>query len=165
MMTIAEREFLLHRLGETRSKIEALLPKVDPDKEIYPGWTIKDLLAHMTGWDEATIDSLRAHVIGRTPSVPAIRSLDEYNKSTVSSRKDLGYDQTLKEWRLTRQVLLTIIEKMPEDKFFGPLAVPWGEKATVTYLVDMFRDHEEEHAQDVSEWLKNPDKVLGMSGN
>ena len=164
-MTSADREFLLQRMDETRSKIETLLPKVDPDKEIYPGWTIKDLLAHMTGWDDATIDSLRAHVIGRPPSVPAILSLDEYNNSTVSSRKDLDYDQVLKEWRLTRQVLRTIIEKMPEDKFFSPIVVPWGNKATVTYLVDMFRDHEEEHAQDVREWLKNPDKTLGKSGN
>jgi len=119
----------------------------------------------MTGWDDVTIDSLRAHVIGRPPSVPAILSLDEYNNSTVSSRKDLDYDQVLKEWRLTRQVLRTIIEKMPEDKFFGPIVVPWGNKATVTYLVDMFRDHEEEHALDVREWLKNPDKTLGKSGN
>ena len=164
-MTSADREFLLQRMDETRSKIETLLPEVDPDKEIYLGWTIKDLLAHMTGWDDATIDSLRAHVIGRPPSVPAILSLDEYNNSTVSSRKDLDYDQVLKEWRLTRQVLRTIIEKMPEDKFFGPIVVPWGNKATVTSLVDMFRDHEEEHAQDVREWLKNPDKTLGKSGN
>ena len=164
-MTSADREFLLQRMDETRSKIETLLPKVDPNKEIYLGWTIKDLLAHMTGWDDATIDSLRAHVIGRPPSVPAILSLDEYNNSTVSSRKDLDYDQVLKEWRLTRQVLRTIIEKMPEDKFFGPIVVPWGNKATVTYLVDMFRDHEEEHALDVREWLKNPDKTLGKSGN
>ena len=164
-MTSADRELLLHRMDETRSKIEALLPKIDPEKEIYPDWTVKDLLAHMTGWDDATIDSLRAHVICRPPSVPAIRSLDEYNNSTVSSRKDLDYDQVLKEWRSTRQVLRTIIEKMPEDKFFGPIVVPWGEKTTVTYLVDMFRDHEEEHAQDVSEWLKNPEKALGKSGN
>ena len=92
-MTNADREFLLRRMAETRSKIEALLPKIDPDKEIYPDWTIKNLLAHMTGWDDATIDSLRAHLIGRPPSLHAILSLDEYNNSTVSSRKHLDYDQ------------------------------------------------------------------------
>lgn len=164
-MTSADRNFLLNRLDETRSKIEELLPKIDTKKEIYPGWTIKDLLAHMTGWDDATIDSLRAHVIGRLPSVPAIRSMDEYNDLTVSSLKDLDYDQTLKEWRLTRQVLRTIIEQMSEDKFFEPLVVPWGEKATVTFLVDMFRNHEEEHAHDISEWIKDQKKPLGKKGN
>ena len=164
-MTSADRDFLLQRMDQTRSKIEDILPKIDIIKEIYPGWTIKDLLAHMTGWDDATIDSLRAHVIGRPPSVPAIRSLDEYNGLTVSSRNDLDYEQTLKEWRLTRQVLRTILEQMPEDKFFEPLVVPWGNKATTTYLVDMFRDHEEEHAHDIGEWVKDPKKPLGKKGN
>ena len=152
-MPIPDRIFLLHRMDETRSKIEKLLPEIDPSKEIYPGWTIKDMLAHMTGWDDATIDSLRAHVVDRPPSLDAIRSMDEYNLRTVTSRQDLDYDHILKEWRLTRQVLRTIIEQMPEDKFFSPVIVPWGDKATVTYLVDMFRDHEEEHTADMAKLI------------
>jgi hypothetical protein len=163
-MTSEDRDFLLHRLDETRSKIEDLLLKIDGDYEIYPGWSVKELLAHMTGWDDATIDSMRAHMQGHPPSVPAIRSLDQYNALTVSSRIDLDFDQIVKEWRLTRQVLRTIIEQMPEDKFFEPLTVPWVKKATVTYLVDMFRDHEEEHAQDLNKWLKHPEKPLGKAG-
>lgn len=164
-MTSVDRDSLLHRLDETRSKIEGLLLKIDRGKEIYPGWSIKDMLAHMTGWDDATIDSLRAHVIGRAPSVATISSLDKYNNLTVSSRKDLEYDEILKEWRLTRQVLRTIIEEMPEDKFLEPLIVPWGRNATVAYLVEMFRDHEEEHVRDLDEWLKHPEKPLRKAGN
>ena len=164
-MTSPDRDFLLHRMDETRKIIEDLLPKIDPAKQIYPGWTIKDMLAHMTGWDDATIDSLRAHVVMRPPSTPAIQSLDIYNDSTVTSRKDLNYEQVLREWRLTRQVLRTVIEQMPEDKFLEPLIVPWGRKETVAFLVEMFRDHEEEHLKDINEWIKNPDQPLGKDGN
>ena len=160
-----EREFLLHRLDETRDVIERILPTIDHSLEIYPGWTMKDMLAHMTGWDDATIDSLRAHVVDRPPSVAAIRSLDEYNDLTVNSRGDLDYDKVLKEWRLTRQVLRTIIEQMPADKFLEPLVVPWGEKTTVAFLVEMFRDHEEEHVHDILEWAKEPSHPLGKVGN
>ncbi|HEX7541877.1 MAG TPA: maleylpyruvate isomerase N-terminal domain-containing protein [Anaerolineales bacterium] len=164
-MPVPDRNFLLHRMDETRSKIEELLPEIDPLKEIYPDWTIRDILAHMTGWDDATIDSLRSHVVERPPSVPAIRSLEEYNAMTVSSRRDLDYEHVLKEWRLTRQVLRTIIKQLPEDKFISPVIVPWGEKATVTYLVDMFRDHEEEHTRDILTCLKHPDKPLMKEGD
>jgi hypothetical protein len=164
-MTVGDRYFLLHRLDETRLKIEELLPKIDPKKEIYPGWTIKDMLAHITGWDDATIDSLRAHVAGRAPAVPANRGIDEYNARTVTSRQNLDYEHILKEWRLTRQVLHTILEEMPDEKLFEPLIVPWGNKGTVTYLVDILRDHEEEHAHDINEWLKSPEKLLGKAGN
>lgn len=152
-------------MEETRSKIEELLPQIDPQKEIYPGWTIRNMLAHMTGWDDATIDSLRAHLFGQPPSISAIRSLDEYNSLTVSSRGDLDYDHVLKEWRLTRLVLRSIIEQLPEDKFLSPVLVPWGEKTTVTYLVDMFRGHEQEHTQDILAWLRHPEDPLKKEGN
>ena len=164
-MPVPDRFLLLHRMDETRLKIEELLPEIDPQKEIYPGWTIRDLLAHMTGWDDVTIDSLRSQVVERPLNIPSIRSLDAYNALTVSLRKDLDYDRILKEWRLTRQVLRAIIEQLPEDRFFIPVIVPWGEKATVTYLVDMFHDHEEEHIEDLLAWLKNPDKPLKKERN
>ena len=164
-MSEMQRRFLLRRLDETREIVEKILPTIDVTHEIYPGWTMKDMLAHMTGWDDATIDSLRAHVVGRIPSVPAIRSLDDYNAGTVSSRQDLDYDHVLKEWRLTRQMLRTLIEQMPEDKFLEPVIVPWGEKDTVAFLVDMFRDHEEGHIRDIQEWMKDPTHPLGKAGN
>jgi hypothetical protein len=114
-MPVSDRDFLLRHMDETRSTIEELLSEINPIKEIYPGWTIRDLLAHMTGWDDANIDSLCAHVVERPLSLPAIRSIDLYNALTVSSRKDLDYEHVLKEWRFTRQVLRTIIEQLPRS--------------------------------------------------
>jgi hypothetical protein len=165
MMTKADQQYLLARLDETRLRLEQLLPRIPHDKEIYPGWTIKDLLAHISGWDEASIDSLRAHVSGRLPGTPADRGIDEYNVRTVASRTDLDYEHVLKEWILTRQVLRSIVEQMSEDKFIQPLIVPWGGKGTVPSLVETFRDHEDEHARDISAWLQHPDKPLEKEGS
>jgi uncharacterized damage-inducible protein DinB len=164
-MISAEKESLLHRLDETRQTIEDLLPEIDPEKDIYPGWTIKQILAHITGWDDATIDALRAHGLGLPPSIPTIHSLDEYNRLTTSSRKDLTYNQILKEWRQTRQVLHDILEQLPDQRFLESIAVPWGRKTTITKLVNIFSHHEKEHAQDIIDWLKQPEKSLGKAGN
>jgi hypothetical protein len=164
-MSDGERTRLLDRLDETRNTIEKILPMIDKDGEIYPDWTIKQMLAHMTGWDDATIDSIKAHVIGRPPSVDAIRSLDEYNERTVTTREDLDYDHILNEWRLTRQVLRTLIEQMPAEKFSTPLVVPWGEKSSVADLVETFRGHEEEHIRDILEWMQEPSQPLQKAGN
>lgn len=163
-MTAGERDILLHRLDEARRQIEELLPKIDPEVEIWQGWTIKQILAHITGWDDACIDALRAHELSCPPSIPAIHSLDKYNELTVSSRKDFTYDQILTEWRLTRQVLREIIVQLPEEKSFDPIAVPWGRKTPLTRLVDIFSHHEKEHAQEIREWLKQPEKSDGKAG-
>lgn len=88
-MSTRDRDFLLHRLAEIRQKIEELLPKIDPAKEIYQGWRIKQMLAHITGWGDASIDSLHAHIAGRAPAIPAIRGINEYNIRTVPSRQSL----------------------------------------------------------------------------
>jgi hypothetical protein len=36
-MPVPDRDFLLHRMDEARSKIKEILPDIDPQKEIYPG--------------------------------------------------------------------------------------------------------------------------------
>jgi hypothetical protein len=53
---------------------------------------------------------------------------------------------------------------LPEEKFFEPIALPWGKETTVKKLVDIFSRHEKEHAQDIIEWLKQPEKPLGKAG-
>ncbi len=163
-MTVEEKRELLERLDQARARLESLISAVDPALEIYPQWTIRQLLAHFTGWDDATIASLRAHVGGRTPATPAERGIDEYNETTVTSRQDLDLDHILKEWRATRQVLHKLIEEIPEDKFHERLVVPWGPKATVTQLMDVFVEHEHEHADDIEHWLKSPSLPLSKKG-
>jgi hypothetical protein len=160
-----DRDILLSSFDKARARIEALLPKIDPHKEIYPGWTLKDILAHMTGWDDVTIDTLRSHVANGPLTIPTIRNLDEFNALTVSSHKNMDYEPVLKEWRHTRHVLHTILEQLTEDEFLRPVMVPWGRKAPVTSLVNIFRKHEEEHARDIQAWLKHPDEQLKKEGN
>ncbi len=164
-MSIPDRNTLINRLSETRLIIENILPEIDVHKEIYPGWNIKDLLAHMSGWDEVVVDALRAYLDDRqTPAAP-IHSLDQFNDSSVSSRKDMDFEQVISEWRLTRQQLCKVIEQLPESKLSSPVAVPWGGKPTVTDLVDIFYEHEESHTQDILDWLKSPDKPLVKGRN
>jgi hypothetical protein len=77
----------------------------------------------------------------------------------------MDYESIHMEWRLIRQVLYSIIKQLSEDEFIRPVSVPWGGKATVTSLVNIFRKHEEEHARDLLAWLKHPDKPLKKEGN
>jgi hypothetical protein len=163
-MPADNRAILLRHLNETHQTIEELLAGIDPTKEIYPGWTIKQILAHISGWDDACIDALRMHELDRSSSAPAIHSLDKYNELSVSSRKGLTYDQILNEWRVTRKILCEIIADMTEEKFLEPVPVPWAKKTTVTRLVDIFNHHDNEHAKDIIEWLKKPEKPLRKAG-
>jgi hypothetical protein len=163
-MPADNRVVLLRYLNESHQEIEELLPQIDPTKEIYPGWTIRQVLAHISGWDDVCIDALRMHELDHSPSIPDIYSLVKYNELSISSRKGLTYDQILKEWRVTRKILCEIVEGLPDKKIFEPVAIPWGKKTTVTKIVDIFTHHDKEHAKDIIDWLEKPEKPLRKAG-
>jgi len=145
---------LIQQLDEAREKMRAVLADIDIQMEIYPGWTIKHVLAHIAGWDDATSSSLRAHAGGDEPAAPAVRGIDFYNAQSVETREALDYDLIIKEWELAHNQLKAAINEMPLEKFKEPLLFPWGETGTVAQLVTIFASHEEEHAREIQEIKK-----------
>ena len=161
-MASREKQFLVARWENRRENLKALvtLAEAHRDMEIYRGWRLKEFLAHMSGWDDAVLDSLRAHATGSPLSTPASRGIDAYNAQTVSTREALDYDHTRREWNRTHESILQAIRELPDEKVSQPLTFPWGEFGTVAYLVEIFVEHEEEHAAHLREWLKNPNEVF-----
>jgi hypothetical protein len=150
-----EKKVLLQLMDDTRLRIESLLPKIDTHIEIYPGWTIREVLEHVAGWDEAAIATLQAHLYDKPLSIPEIRDLDEYNALSISTRSGEQDEQILGEWRSKREVLRKMIEEFPENKFETPFPVPWGGKSTVTDMMEMFCEHEDSHTRDIQKSLHN----------
>ncbi len=146
---MGDRESLLQKLDTAREAMRALAADIDCQQEIYPGWTIKHVLAHLAGWDDATIASLQAHINGEEAGTPAALGIDHYNAQSVATREALSYDQVIREWELAREQLKTLIRQMPEEKFREPLLFPWGQRGTVEFLVTIFADHELEHATEI----------------
>ena len=156
-----QRAFLVNRLKEKRQEIESLLPNAPADKEIYTGWTLKELLAHMSGWDDVLIDALQAHKNDEPVSPSVTTGINNYNAKTVTTRKSLTFEQVIKEWETTRENLIHALENLPDEKFNQSLTFPWGEKGTVANLIGIFVEHEEFHGKHLEEWIENTDQPLG----
>lgn len=161
---LAEAERLIRELDEARQETRAILATIDTEQEVYTGWTIRHFLAHLTGWDEATIASLRAHATGKEPGTPAYRGIDFYNQQSVDERIDLSYRQVLAECELAREDLKEIIRALPEGKFKESLVLPWGQTGTVNLLVGIMIHHEKEHAEEITKLLGIPSAAPNQSG-
>ena len=118
-------------------------------QELYPTWTIKELLSHIAGWDDACIASLQAFTQGTVPSTPAARGIDLYNASTVAERAALPLDKVIQEWEQTRQTFIQAIRDLPTEKLDEPFVFAWGRTGNLSQLVRIFVEHEEEHAQEI----------------
>lgn len=147
---------LLQQFDQARVKMRAALPDIDLRLEIYPAWTIKDVLAHLAGWDDATIAALKAFVCGEAPPVPAVRGIDVYNSETVAERTSLDYEQIVKEWEWVREQLKALVNELPPEKLEATIVSPWGPSMTVAQLITVMTDHEEEHAVHIQAQRANP---------
>ena len=161
-MASYEKQFLVKRWNNRRETLKALVAQAEAhrEKEIYRGWTLREFLAHMSGWDDAVLESLRSHANSAPFMISAPRGIDAYNEQTVSTRETLDYDHIRREWDRSHDLIIQAVRDLPEEKLTQPLTFPWGEFGTVAYMVEIFVEHEEEHAHHLREWLKKPDAVF-----
>jgi hypothetical protein len=146
---------LIQWLSESHQNIEQLVSRLDRKQQIYPGWTIREILAHFTGWDDAVIASLRSHAAGGVPTVVAERGPNVYNAATVTEREALNFEHIYQEWQHTHAQLKIAIRELPSEKMDETIVFPWGQKGTIEDLViGLTTEHESVHARDIQALLK-----------
>jgi len=148
-----ETERLIYQLDKAHAEMRAALAGAGPETAANYAWSVKELLAHLAGWDAVTRDALRGHAMGDPPAIPARDGIDAYNAWSVAARQGLSYEQTLEDWERTREELRQALTAMPAVKLAERLVFPWGPKGTVARLVAIIAGHEQEHAHE----LRAPD--------
>ena len=146
---MVDRLAMVDKLIHSHEDVQALLKELEPKREIYPEWTVKEFVAHLAGWDDACIASIQAHLRGQEPGTPAERGIDYYNAQSVLERKDLTLEQVTREMNLARDTFIQLIREMPEEKLQARFILPWAEYGTVHDLEEIFSEHEEEHVQEI----------------
>ena len=147
------RERLIAELDEARAQLYGLVKDFDPGLEVYAGWTLKELLAHLTGWDDLVIAALEAFMGGEPMPMSAIRGVDPYNASTVSERSNLPLAHIRDEFQATRELLKATIRRVPAERFDELADLPWGERASITSMIRIFSHHEREHYEEIMDHL------------
>jgi hypothetical protein len=150
---MTQRDELIAILERSRAKMVAHLEEIDKNRKIYPLWTIREMLAHLSGWDDAVIAFIQSLLAGKIPATPAARGLDVYNAETVATREGLDYDHIYREYIQTRKVLIQLLREVPDEKVTEQYILPWGASGTLVDIINIFGPHEEEHAEDVEKLI------------
>ena len=91
-----QNERLIERLDQGRRALQGMMVGLDQGLEICPGWTIKELLAHVAGWDEVATAALRAHASGTVPAPLDPPGIDDCNEIMVRKCEAL----VARQWRI-----------------------------------------------------------------
>ena len=116
------KEELIRELQEEYQNWQALLAQIDPARMDEPGvegdWSVKDMVAHLTGWRRRLVARLKSLQLGQCEVEATwpvhLTTVDEINEWIYQTHKDLSVGEVLAESEQVFQALLAVIESLPE---------------------------------------------------
>jgi hypothetical protein len=151
----ARIEKLITRMEKSRAQLNIALEKLTPKQNIYPSWKVKQLMDHITGWDELVVATLQAYVRGSNPVMMVKDGIDHYNAESVSARKDITLEQSQRDFEMSRQKVLQLLRDLPAEVYEREFPAPWGGMCTIEGIIKIFISHEREHTRHIEAMLKN----------
>lgn len=148
-----DRHELISKMVRARAKLNLALDHVAPQDEVYPSWKLKQLLDHITGWDELVASAFRDYAHGDSPTVKAEHGIDRFNAASVEARRALSLEQSRQAYHDARAAVIQALQEMPDKKLVERFRAPWGGMCTVSSVVKIFVSHELEHAKQIEEAL------------
>jgi 2-hydroxy-3-keto-5-methylthiopentenyl-1-phosphate phosphatase len=146
---MSDKNDLIKIIDSVRSELKVMLESIDPVLEIYPGWTIKEVVGHITAWEIVINKALIAFQAGDPPYFLREQDFDLFNKGEVEKRSGWTLDEVIHEWEEVREELKKTITKLNENDLSTEMVLPWGSERTVEELIEIIAEHEQEHAEDV----------------
>jgi hypothetical protein len=152
---MSNKETYIKRYEAARAEMREIVRLAQGNPTIYQPWRMKEVLDHITGWDDAVIASIKSFLAGEVPATPASRGIDAYNAETVTSREAIPYEVTQREWETSRAELMDLLRKMTDEQLHTSFVFPWGDNGTIEDLVEIFTEHEESHAKEIRAIIEN----------
>lgn len=154
----AKKDKIISGLVETRRKILDAASSLSPAQqdEIFLGvWSVKDLLAHLVGWDFTNLEAAKEILAGKTPNFYSYHNRDwkTYNARLVAEHKRDDFAALLSSVEDSHQRLVDFLETIPAEEFDRDRGVRFkGYKVTIARLLQVEIDDEGVHHRQVEEF-------------
>jgi len=150
-----KKDDIISALTEARRKIlhEAYTLPREKQGEVFLGeWSVRDLLAHLVGWDYANMAATKAILAGELPDFYSHHDRDwaSYNALLVERHKTEDYAELLHSAEASHRALVDLLATVPEDEFERDTGVRYKRlKVTIARLLQAEAEDEEEHFQQI----------------
>ncbi len=142
---------LLQGLMDVRARILQTASELPPEKrdEAFIGfWTIKDLLAHLIGWDYTNLEASKSILAGELPAFYSSSDRDwaSYNAQLVARYKIEDLQELIASTEGSHLKLISFLKGIPASDFFEDEGVRiMRYKVTIERLMQVEKQDEEKH--------------------
>lgn len=154
----AKKDKLISELVETRRKTLDTVSSLSPAQqgEVFLGiWSVKDLLAHLVGWDFANIEAAQAVLAGKVPAFYSYYDRDwrAFNARLVAEYRKDDFAELVSSAEDSHQKLIDFLTTIPAEEFDKDKGVRFkGYKVTIARLLQGEIDDEKKHYAQIEEF-------------
>jgi len=113
-------------------------------------WSVKDVIAHVTTWEEEALKHLPLIIAGgRPPRYVTVGGIDAFNDRVTMQKRGLSLAEVLRESDHTHRRLIAFIESVPQEAMTGETRArrrlrldTYGHYSLHTEAVQTWRDAE-----------------------
>ena len=117
------RQQILNRLDTAWVAFQASYAGLSNSRLTEPGvtgdWSVKDLIAHVTWWEEEALQHLPLIIVGDRPPRYSVAygGIDAFNAMMAEWKRDASLADVLTQHEDTHQRLIDFVQSVPEDQF------------------------------------------------
>ena len=150
---------LIDTLNQSRADLLAAIEGLDDEAMLEPalanGWSLKDLLAHLTAWEAQLVTLLYQVAHGQTPTTIHFRqaSTEETNARWEAENRARPLEQVLSDFRAIHAQTIRRLEPFSEADLFEPGRYAWArDYALYEWVASDSYGHERDHLEEVRAW-------------
>ena len=142
----AEKDEIIQGLVEARNKLldsAILLSPVEQDEVFLGVWSVKDLLAHLVGWDYTNLKAVDEILAGQKPTFfeQYDRDWQSYNARLVAQYKRDDFAELVAALKESHRELIAFLQTVPADAYV--------KRKRIANLLRVEINDEEEHYRQV----------------
>ena len=137
--------------------VASVLSEAEEDTVVLGHWTVKDVLAHLVGWDHANLEGIEAILAGRLPAFYAHYDPDwrTFNASLVINYRRDSLAEGIIAAEESHRELLGAAQAVPAAEFGQDHGVrsPKGRRVTIAMLLIAEASDERKHALQIKDFV------------
>jgi hypothetical protein len=130
---------------ETFLKVVAEFPQELRDRPLFGEWNLKDILAHIVGWESLSIEKVEAVKQGITSQW--VSDVEEQNRKAVERCKGASWDEMYQKLVQSGEIMLSAYQSLP-PYLWGKQAGP-EPKFTPRHFLEKEAEHYEGHLKEI----------------